>query len=123
LGPRGLWQAVANTYTTGQKVMGRANRWLGKLLLGLSEDQRFHGFFGVSAEVSVAAWDMMENHSVLPPTPKFLYFLWALAFMRTYPANDTTLSSLLGVSNPKTISKNVWPFIRLFFALNKLLVS
>ncbi len=66
--------AVAHTYTTGQKVMGRANQRLGKLLPGSPEDLCFHGFFGVLAEVSVMAWDMMENHSVFPPTPKFLHF-------------------------------------------------
>ncbi len=47
--------AVADTYTTGQKVMGRANRRLGKLLPGYPEDLRFCGFFGMLAEVSVAA--------------------------------------------------------------------
>ena len=80
--------AVADAYTTGQKVMGQANQKLGKLLMGLPEDLRFCGFFGVSAEVLVTAWDMMENHSVLPPTHKFLHFLWVLAFMLTYPANN-----------------------------------
>jgi hypothetical protein len=114
---------VANAYATGQKVMGRANLRLGKLLPGSPEDLRFHAFFGVSAQVSVTAWDMMENHSVLPPTPEFLHFLWALAFMRTYPANDTTLSSLLGGRDPKTMSKYMWPFIHSIFALNEWLVS
>ena len=114
---------VANAYATGQKVMGRANLRLGKLLPGSPEDLRFRAFFGVSAQVSVTAWDMMENHSVLPPTPEFLHFLWALAFMRTYPANDTTLSSLLGGRDPKTMSKYMWPFIRSIFALNEWLVS
>ena len=100
-----------------------ANLRLGKLLPGSPEDLRFRAFFGVSAQVSVTAWDMMENHSVLPPTPEFLHFLWALAFMRTYPANDTTLSSLLGGRDPKTMSKYMWPFIRSIFALNEWLVS
>jgi hypothetical protein len=115
--------AVADAYTTRQKVMGRANQRLGKLLPGLPEDLRFCGFFCVLSEVSVTAWDMMENHSVLPPTSKFLHFLWVLAFMRTYPTNNTTLSSLLGGSNPKTISKYVWLFIWSIFALNKCLVG
>jgi hypothetical protein len=109
---------AANAYTTRQKVMGWANQRLGKLPPGLPEDLRFCGFFGVLAEVSVTASDMMENHSVLPPTPKLFHFLWALAFMHTYPTNNTTLSSLVGGSNPKTISKYVWPFIRSIFALN-----
>jgi hypothetical protein len=43
--------AVANAYTTGQKVMGQANQKLGKLLPGLPEDLHFCGFFGVSADV------------------------------------------------------------------------
>jgi hypothetical protein len=90
---------------------------------GLPEDLHFHWFFGVSVEMLVMAWDMTENHSVLPPNPKFLHFLWALAFMRTCPTNNTALSSLLGRSNPKTISKYVWPFIRSIFALNECLVS
>jgi len=82
---------VADAYATGQKVMGRSNLRLEKFLPGSPEDLRFLAFFGVSAQVSVTAWDMMENHSVLTPTPEFLHFLWALAFMRTYPANDTSL--------------------------------
>ena len=103
--------------------MGRGNKRLGKLLLGSPEDLRFRGFFGVSAQVSVTAWNMMEEHSVLPKNSEFLHFLWALAFMRTYPANDTTLSCLLGGSDPKTISKYVWPFIQSLFALNESVVS
>ena len=40
-----------------------------------------------------------------------------------YPANNTTLSRLLGGSDPKTISKYVWPFIRSLFELNDTVVS
>ncbi len=61
--------------------MGRAKLRLWKLLPGLPEDLHFRAFFGVSAQVLVTAWDMVENNSVLPPTPEFLRFLWALAFM------------------------------------------
>ena len=114
---------VTNAYATGQEVMGRANLRLGKLLLGSPEDLRFCGFFGVSAQVLVTAWDMMENHSVLLPTPKSVHFLWAFTFMRMYPPNNNTLSRVLGGHEPKTMSKYVWPFIRSIFALNKWLVS
>jgi hypothetical protein len=58
-----------------------------------------------------------------PPNPKFLHFSWALAFMQTYPTNDTSLTHLLGGSDPKRISKYVWPFIPSIFALNKTVVS
>ncbi len=114
---------VEEACVTGQKVMGRANRRLGTLCLGSPEDLRFRAFFGVSAQVAVTAWGMMEDHSVLPPDPKFIHFLWALAFMRTYPANDTTLSHLLGGSDPKTIIKYVWPFIRTHFITDILCVA
>ena len=110
-------------YMTGQKVMGQASQKLGKLLSGSPKDLCFQAFFGVSAQVAVTAWSMMEDHSVLPPNPKFVHFLWTLAFMRTYPANNTTFSRLLGGSNPKTISKYVWPFIRSLFELNETVVS
>ena len=73
--------SVNEAYREGQKVMGRANRRLGKLLPGLPEDLHFHGYFGVSAEVAVEAWEMMDKHNCLPSVPKFLHFLWALAFM------------------------------------------
>ena len=114
---------INDAYAHGQKVMGWANRRLGKLLSGSPEDLRFRAFFGVSAQVAVTAWSMMEDHSVLPSNPKLVHFLWALAFMRTYPANNTTLSRLLGGSDPKTISKYVWPFIRSLFELNETVVS
>ena len=54
---------VEEAYVAGQKVMGRANRRLGKLLSGSPEDLRFRAFFGVSAQVAVTAWSMMEVHN------------------------------------------------------------
>jgi hypothetical protein len=83
---------VDEAYVYGQQVMGRADRRLGKLIVGSPEDRRFRAFFGVSAEVSVEAWRMMADHGWLPPKPNFRHFLWALAFMRTYPPNDSALS-------------------------------
>jgi hypothetical protein len=61
--------------------MGRAEHRLGKLSTGSPEDLRFWGFFGVSADVAVEAWEMMENYNFLPPDPKLIHYLWALAFM------------------------------------------
>ena len=84
-------------------MMGRSGNTLGTLLPDSSEDKRFHGYFGVSAEVVVKAWEMMEELDCLPPSPEFRHYLWALAFMRSYPANGSALSSTLGGSDPKTI--------------------
>ncbi len=93
------------------------------MLPGLPEDLRFRGYFGMSAEVAVEAWEMMDRHNCLPPVPKFLQFLWAHAFMRTYPANDKAMSIALGGSDPKTIGKYVWPFINSIFELDGIVVS
>jgi hypothetical protein len=51
--------------------MGRAEHRLGKLVKGLPEDLRFQGFFGVSAEVAVEAWEMMGEQKCLPSNPFF----------------------------------------------------
>jgi hypothetical protein len=56
-------------YVIGQRVIGWAAQRLGKLLMGLPEDLHFHGFFGVSAEVAVEAWQMMQDHNCHPPQP------------------------------------------------------
>ena len=79
------WKQVTvdEAYITGQTVMGRTERNLGKIAVGSPEDSRFRSFFGVPAPLSVEAWEMMEDHGTIPPNPKFLHFLWALAFMRT----------------------------------------
>ena len=111
--------AVADAYTTRQKVMGRANQRLGKLLVGSPKDLRFHAFIGVSAEIAMEAWEMMADHSCLPPNPKFLHYLWVRAFMQTYPANNTTLSTLLGGKDPKTIYKYVWSYISFTFWIDQ----
>ena len=83
--------------------MGRTGHALGILSPGSPEDLRHRGFFGVSAEVCVKAWNKMEELDLLPPLSHFEHYLWALAFMRTYPPNDTTL----GGKDPKTIHNYV----------------
>ncbi len=85
----------------GQRVMGRTGHTLGTLLPGSPEDTRFCGYFGVSAEVAVEAWEMMEELDCLPPSPQFEHYLWALAFMRLYPANNKALLTMLGGVTPK----------------------
>jgi hypothetical protein len=103
--------------------MGCTSTRLGKLLPGLPKDIRFHGSFGVSAELAKTTWELMEEHGLRPPDSDFLHFLWALAFMQTYPPNINTLSCVLGGHDPKTISKNIWPVIRSIYALNDIVVS
>jgi len=103
--------------------MGRSNPNLGILLPGAPEDRRFRALFGTSAQVVVDAWKLMEVNGLLPDAPQLCHFLWALAFMCTYPKNDKALSELLCKKDPKTINKHMWPFIRAVFELDDYVVS
>ena len=103
--------------------MNRTGNKLGVLLPGSPEDIRFRGYFGLSAEVALEAWEMMEELDCLPPSPRLQHYLWALAFMRLYPANDKALSSALGGSDAKTIRKYIWPMIQSIFDLEAAVVS
>jgi hypothetical protein len=69
------------------------------------------------------AWNMMEENNCLPPNPEFLHYLWAFAFMQLHLANNTTLSTLLGERDPKTLYKYLLPFIWSIFASNEIVVS
>jgi hypothetical protein len=71
----------------------------------------------------VEAWEMMSEQKCLPSNPLFLHYLWALAFMRTYPSNDEALSRVLGGSDPKTIHKYMWRYVDSIFELDDVLVS
>jgi hypothetical protein len=80
----------------GQRGMGKTGHTLGTLLPGSPEDTHFHGYFGVSAEVAVEAWEMMEELDCLPPSPQFEHYLWALAFMRLCPADNKAFDNVRG---------------------------
>ncbi len=94
-----------------------------KTCLGLARRLALPRFFGVSAEVAVEAWEMMDEQKCLPSDPLFLHYLWALAFMQMYPANNEALSRVLGGSDPKMIHKYMWPYIDSIFELDEVLVS
>ena len=102
--------------------MGHSGHALGILSPGSPKDLHHRFFFGVSTEVAVKAWNKMEELDLLPPSAQFQHYLWALAFMRTYPPNDTTLSTLLGGKDPKTIHKYMWPYIKSLAELENFVV-
>jgi hypothetical protein len=107
----------------GQRVMGQTGHTIGTLLVGSLEEPRFCGYFGVSAEVAGEALEMMEELDCLPPLPQFEHYLWALAFMRLYSANNKAHSAKLGGSDPKTIQKYIWPMTQSIFDLEGVVVS
>ncbi len=107
----------------GQRVMGRNGHMLDTLLPGSLEDACLCGYFGVSAEVAVEAWEMMEELDCLPPSPQFKHYLWALAFMRLYSANNKLLTILGGSDHPKSIQKYIWSMIQSIFDLEGVVMS
>jgi len=117
------WPSEIDVYKEGKRVMGRTTSKLGVLLPGSPEDRRFRALYGVSAQVVVDVWRLMESHGLLPEAPQLCHLLWALAFMCIYPKNDKALSELLGKKDPKTINKYTWPFIRAVFELDDYVVS
>ena len=114
---------VEDMYQEGMQVLGCWSHKLGILHSGSPEDICFRGIFGASAEVVARAWHMMMEHDLLPPEPVCQHYLWALAFMCTYPKNDKALSRLLGNADPKTIRKYIWMYIDSLFDLNFHVVS
>jgi hypothetical protein len=104
-------------------VMGCTGHALGILSPGSPEDLHHWVFFGVSAEVAVKAWNKMEELDLLPPSSQFQHCLWALAFLRAYPPNNTTLLRLLGGTDPKTIHKYMWPYIKSLAELENVVMS
>jgi hypothetical protein len=76
----------------------------------------------VSAEVAVKAWNKMEELDLLPTYSQFQHYLWALAFLRTYPFNDTTLLRQLWGKDPKNIHKYMWPYIKSLAKLENVVV-
>jgi hypothetical protein len=94
--------SIEYIYQAGHRVIGRASKRLGTLAVGSPEDKSFRGIF------AQMAWVMMGEHGLLPDH-NFHHFLWALAFMRTYPdpAKDHALLQLLGGIDPKTINNRL----------------
>jgi hypothetical protein len=87
------------------------------------EDKHFCGYFWVSAEVVVEAWEMTGELDSLPPSPQFQLYLWGLTFMQLYLGNGSALLPTLGWSDPKTIRKIIWPMIQSIFDLEGVVVS
>jgi len=118
-------KTVQDAYMMGQSLMNRASKQLGTMQRGGTEDRRFRSSFGCSAEVCVAAWNLMVSFSFLPEgdTKAFEHYLWGLMFMKIYPENETAMCTLLGGVDPKTMRKWVWGYIKAVHELSYIVVS
>ena len=120
-------KTTIDAYNEGKALMNRAGKNLGTMHKGGTEDRRFRSTFGCSAEVCITAWNKMIQLGLLPegdtPSASFNHYLWALAFLKLYPENETTMCSILGGIDAKTMRKWVWPYIGSMFELKYDVVS
>lgn len=120
-------KTTIDAYNEGKTLMNRASKNLGTMHKGGTEDRRFRSTFGCSVDVCIAAWNKMIQLDLLPegdtPSTSFRHYLWALAFLKLYPENETTMCSILGGIDAKTMRKWVWPYIGSMYELKYYVVS
>ena len=76
-----------------------------KMVSNINRERLFKQFFGLSPELTVVTWDVVNNPKIHPKIlPKHL--LWTLLFLKQY-GNEGMLSSVAKVT-PKTFRKWVW---------------
>ena len=110
-------------YREGQQIMGRAAHRLGILRPGSPEDRRFRGYFGVSAEVALEAWDLMEEIDCLHPSPQLKHYYGHWLLCDCIQRMISLYQQHWGGSDPKTIRKYIWPMIASIFELDEEVVS
>ena len=110
-------------YLIAKEVQNRSGKSPGSFT---TEDRQFRDFFGIPAEVALAAWNLMVETGLLPAEGQILHFLWALHFMKEYPKQSTgsaTAGGSGGAKDPKTWRKYLWPFVYALSGLEYHVVS
>jgi hypothetical protein len=75
------------------------------------EHRRFRELFGASIDIVLQVWHMMDDGGFLPEKTKPKHLLWTLYFMKVYPQEAPTCSTVGGSGgafDPKTPRKWVW---------------
>jgi hypothetical protein len=110
---------VMDILQLGKDMMNRSKKQMGEMA---SEDRRFREVFGIAPAVALEAWSMICSAGLLPGGGTLQHWLWTLCFLKVY-ALQVPLCALCGGSDPKTVSKWVWLFIRTFIILEGDVVS
>lgn len=87
-----------------------------------SEDRDFREHFGCGALVAHSIWELLLEHSLLPPGGCLFHLLWALMFMKVY-GKESTMCSLAGGVDKKTFRKWTWFFVNAISNLETYVVS
>jgi hypothetical protein len=92
----------------------------------LTEERTFREFFGTTKVVVAKLWDLLSQWQMIPEDGTTNHIMWALFFMREYPKEAVTCSTVGGLGgaiDPKTLRKYIWPFIRAIAGLQSEVVS
>ena len=85
-------------------------------------DRDCRSLFGVSEEVCVSVWDLLEPETTMPKGVAIKHLFWALMFLKTY-GNEATLCSLAGGVSKNTFHKWSWIMIDAISYLEPYVVS
>jgi hypothetical protein len=120
---RGSPPSLEDFYIFGKEVQNCSGQ---KVCTTMTEERRFHDFFGVGALTAIAAWNLLTANKFVPDDGTILKFLWALFFMKIYPKQGVACSAVGGrdgAVDPKTFRKYAWPFIYALADLESIVVS
>ena len=107
----------------GKDIQNKSSRGIGS---SLTEERTFREFFGTTKVVMAKLWDLLSQWQMIPEDGTTNHIMWALFFMRAYPKEAITCSTVGGSGgaiDPKTLQKYIWPFIRVTAGLQSEVVS
>ena len=107
---------------TGKDIQNKS----GRSGAPLTEVRAFREFFGTTAVVVAKLWSLLSQGDMIPEQGRTNHLMWALFFMRAYPKEGVTCSTVGGSGgaiDPKTLRKYIWPFIHAIAELEPVVVS
>lgn len=86
------------------------------------EDRELRATFGCELNIAVLLWKMLNEYNLVPEGGSIHHLIWAFMFMKIY-GKETTMKSLAGGYDAKTIVKLNCKFIESIADLSPILVS
>ena len=120
---RGTEHSPEDFLLIGKDIQNKSGRGIGSLL---TEERTFREFFGTTKVVVAKLWDLLSQWQMILEDGTTNHIMWALFFMRAYPKEAVTCSTVGGSGgaiDPKTLRKYIWPFIRAIAGLESEVVS
>ena len=120
---RGTEPSPEDFLLIGKDIQNKSGRGIGS---SLTEERTFREFFGTTKVVVAKLWDLLSQWQMIPEDGTTNHIMWALFFMRAYPKEAVTCSTVGGSGgaiDPKTLPKYIWPFIHAIAGLQSEVVS